>query len=492
MTTLSNENPRVTLRRIARRAMIQHGLTPDFPPEALAELEAIDEAPAETGGRVRDLRALPWCSIDNEESRDLDQLTVGEALADGTARILIAIADVDVLVPQNSALDVRAQRNTTSVYTPAEIFPMLPERLSTDLTSMNPDVDRMAVVMEMTVCPDGALDGSDVYRALVRNHAKLAYDAVAAWLDGAGPMPAPMAGAAGLEENLRLQDRVAHTLKAIRHQNGALDLETVDARVVFEGDDLKGVETRTRNRAKTVIEDFMIAANGISARYLADRGFPSLRRVVRTPKRWERLAALAAEHGFTLPPEPDSPALEEFLRTTKVADPARFLEVSLSVVKLLGPGEYVVQPAGGESLGHFGLAVRDYTHSTAPNRRYPDLVTQRLLKAAIAGRAVPYTVEELETLATHCTRSEDAARKVERQVQKAATAMLLQSRLGEQFDAIVTGASAKGSWVRIARPPVEGRLVSGATGADVGDAIRVTLVAVDVEQGFIDFERSRG
>jgi exoribonuclease-2 len=396
---------------------------------------------------------------------------------------------VDALVTKRSALDDHARQNTTSVYTVAETFPMLPERLSTDLTSLNRASDRLAIVIEMVLAADGSLRSSDLYRATVRSRAKLAYRSVAAWLDGSGPMPQGIGAVAGLDENLRLQDRVAQTLKALRHRNGALDLETIEARPVFHGDEIKDLEADTRNRAKDIIEDFMIAANGVTARYLAAKKYPSLRRVVRIPKRWDRIVELAAEHGASLPKDPDAKALDRFLVAAKAADPLRFPDLSLSVIKLLGAGEYVVERPGGSAAGHFGLAVKDYAHSTAPNRRYPDLITQRLLKAAVAGRALPYQNDELAALATHCTEAEDAAKKVERQVTKSAAALLLETRLGEQFDAIITGASAKGTWVRLLHPPVEGRLESGVEGLDVGHRLRVQLVRTDVERGFIDFTR---
>jgi len=489
MTDPAGRPHRSILRDIAHRAMRERGLVPDLPPQALAELDGILGPATRTDASTRDLRDLLWCSIDNDDSRDLDQLSVAEAMPDGAAKVLVAIADVDALVTKRSALDDHARQNTTSVYTVAETFPMLPERLSTDLTSLNRASDRLAIVIEMVLAADGSLRSSDLYRATVRSRAKLAYRSVAAWLDGSGPMPQGIGAVAGLDENLRLQDRVAQTLKALRHRNGALDLETIEARPVFHGDEIKDLEADTRNRAKDIIEDFMIAANGVTARYLAAKKYPSLRRVVRIPKRWDRIVELAAEHGASLPKDPDAKALDRFLVAAKAADPLRFPDLSLSVIKLLGAGEYVVERPGGSAAGHFGLAVKDYAHSTAPNRRYPDLITQRLLKAAVAGRALPYQNDELAALATHCTEAEDAAKKVERQVTKSAAALLLETRLGEQFDAIITGASAKGTWVRLLHPPVEGRLESGVEGLDVGHRLRVQLVRTDVERGFIDFTR---
>jgi VacB/RNase II family 3'-5' exoribonuclease len=480
---------RSILQRIAHRAMLERGLAPDLPPKALAELDAIRGPATRTGASTRDLRNLLWCSIDNDDSRDLDQLTVAEAMPDGAARVLVAIADVDAVVEQGSALDDHARQNTTSVYTVAETFPMLPERLSTDLTSLNLESDRLAIVIEMVIAGDGSLQRSDLYGATVHSRAKLAYNSVAGWLEGTGPMPPGIGPVSGLDENLRLQDRVAQRLKALRHQHGALELETIEARPVFDGDELKDLEADTGNRAKDLIEDFMIAANGVTARYLASKKLPSLRRIVRIPKRWDKIVELAAERGSTLPREPDAKALDDFLVSAKAADPLRFPDLSLSIVKLMGAGEYVLELPGGTVTGHFGLAVKDYAHSTAPNRRYPDLITQRLLKAAVAGRSLPYQNDELDALAKHCTLAEDAAKKVERQVTKSAAAILLETRIGEQFDAIVTGASDKGTWVRLLQPPVEGKLEGNLEGLDVGRRLLVQLVRTDVERGYVDFKR---
>ncbi len=469
--------------------MMERGLLPDFSAQAIAELDAIHGAVTNTEESTHDLRNLAWCSIDNDDSRDLDQLSVAQALPGGAVKILVAIADVEAVVKKPSALDDHAQHNTTSVYTAAQVFPMLPEKLSTDLTSLNFESDRLAFVVEMIVAGNGSLQSSDIYRALVRNRAKLAYNSVAAWLEGSGPMPPAIGTVNGLDENLRLQYGIAQKLKSLRHEHGALDLETIEARPVFEGDEIKDLAVEKRNSAKDIIEDFMVTANGVTARYLAAKKSPSLRRVVRTPKHWDRIVQIALEQGFTLPKEPDPKALDGFLISAKSADPLRFPDLSLSVIKLLGAGEYVVELPGGTSPGHFGLAVKDYAHSTAPNRRYPDLITQRLLKAAMTDGSMPYTADELGTLAIHCTENEDAAKKVERQVGKSAAAIVLESRINERFDAIVTGASAKGTWVRLLNPPIEGKLVSGFEGVEVGHRLRVQLLHTDVERGFIDFKK---
>jgi len=481
---------RAILRRIARRAMFERGLLPDFSAEALTELAGIPASAATDGEQVRDLTDLLWASIDNDDSLDLDQLTVAEAMPGDQVKILVAVADVDSIVRSGSAIDDHARHNTTSVYTAAMIFPMLPDQLSTNLTSLNFNEDRPVMVIEMVIGADGSLLASDIYRARVRNHAKLAYNSVAAWLEGRGTAPEAIAAVNRLDENLRIQDKTAQSMRNLRHLHGALSLETVEARAVFDGNEIRRLEVEKKNRATEIIEDFMIAANGVTARYLSSKKFPSLRRVVRTPKRWERIVALAGERGFTLPHEPAAAALEEFLTKEKAADPLRFSDLSLSVIKLMGPGEYVAElPGETAPAGHFGLAVADYAHSTAPNRRYPDLITQRLLKAAMDRHPVPYKNEDLEALGKHCTEQENAAKKVERQVGKSAAAMLLEARTGERFDAIVTGAAPKGTWARLLDPPVEGRLVHGFEGIDVGQRIRVQLIHTDVEQGFIDFKR---
>ncbi|HUI65358.1 MAG TPA: RNB domain-containing ribonuclease [Bacteroidota bacterium] len=489
MTDTNDGQHRAILRRIARRAMLERGLLPDFSQAAIAELNDIQGPASPAPGNPRDRRSLLWCSIDNDDSRDLDQLTAADTASGGAVRILVAIADVDALVRKDSAIDGHARHNTTSVYTTAEIFPMLPERLSTDLTSLGAGEDRTAMVVEMLFDQDGALQSSDIYRAVVHNWAKLAYPSVAAWLEGTGPMPSEIAAVAGLQQNLLLQDQMAQKLKALRHEHGALSLETLEARPVFDADELKDFQLEVSNRAKDIIEDFMIAANGVSARYLASKSIPSLRRVVRTPKRWDRIVELARGHGGSLPGEPDSVALERFLASARASDPLRFPDLSLSVIKLMGPGEYMTERPGDDAPGHFGLAVRDYTHSTAPNRRYPDLITQRSLKAAIAQAALPYTADELDGLAANCTAKEDAAKKVERQVQKSAAAMLLESHIGDQYDALVTGSAEKGTWVRLLPLPVEAKLVRGFEGLDVGDRLRVQLVDTDVERGFIDVKK---
>jgi len=479
------------LKNIARRLMREHGLEPDLSPAALEQLRTIGAAPLARGPGIRDLRHLPWCSIDNDDSRDLDQLSVAQPQGGGGVTILVAIADVDAVVQVSAPLDEHARTNTTSVYTAAEVFPMLPERLSTDLSSLAEDQERLSLVVDMTVTGAGAVDASVVYRAVVVNRAKLAYDPVAAWLEGRGPPPARAASVSGMDQQLRIQDGVAQALKRVRREQGALGLTTLEARAIYHGSALTDLRPDEDNRAKELIEYFMIAANTAVAQFLERHRYASLRRVLCAPERWGRIVELARACGGSLPATPDARALSDFLAGRERAAPERFPDLSLSIVKLLGSAEYVRKRPGEAVQGHFGLAVDDYTHATAPNRRFPDLVTQRLVKAALAGRPSPYGEEELRELAAHCTEQEGNAAKVERQLHKSAAAMLLESRTGAQFDAMVTGASDKGVWVRILQPLAEGRLVRGFEGLDVGDPVRVQLVRTDVERGHIDFVRVR-
>jgi VacB/RNase II family 3'-5' exoribonuclease len=489
MTTHSNGLEQ--LRSIARQAMIERGLEPDFSPAALLELSAISQPARDSGPQIRDRRSLLWASIDNDDSRDLDQLSVADGTAAGAMKVLVAVADVDAVVRRGSAIDAHARTNTTSVYTAAQVFPMLPEKLSTDLTSLGQHQERLSIVVEMTVADDGRIGESQIYRARVVNRAKLAYRTVAAWLEGNAPPPAPLAAVPGLEDNLRLQDRIAQALKRARHERGALNLQTLEPRAVLSDGVLTDLQAEAKNRAEELIEELMIAANGVVARYLEQRQVPAIRRVLRTPERWDRIVAVAAQRGGRLPSAPDARALNSFLAQQQDADPAGFPDLSLAVIKLLGAGEYVLEVPGKPIQGHFGLAVRDYTHSTAPNRRYPDLITQRLLKAALAGSSLPYSEPELQALAAHCTEQEGNAAKVERQVRKSAAAQLLTSRIGERFAAIVTGASDKGTWVRTLQPLVEGRLTRGYEGLDVGDQLTVELLHTDIGRGYIDFARSQ-
>ena len=491
--------PRVSLRLVqytgfdlaasAHDEMIRQGFHPDFPAGADAELAAARQQvakPANSG--LRDLRNLLWSSIDNASSRDLDQIEVAERTADGI-RVRIGVADVDSVVHANSALDAHAASETTTVYTPAKIFPMLPIELSTDLTSLNQKQDRAALVIELVVSADGSIVSSDIYRALVQNQAQLAYETVGPWLETSGAAPSLIAASAELAAQLRLQDEAARSIRAQRQKLGALNFDRTETQPVMVNGAVTELTTVAKNRATKLIEDFMIAANEVMARTLSEKGVANIRRVVKSPERWPRIAELAASHGTTLPENPDSAALAQFLQDQKVKDPAHYPDLSLAVIKLLGPGEYVLSTPGSSDQGHFGLAAQDYTHSTAPNRRFADLVTQRLIKACLAGSTAPYSDDQLTNIAQNCTLKEDAARKVERVMGKRVAAVAFQNRRGENFDAIVTGVAPKGVFVRTLNPAIEGRLMCGESGVDVGDRIRVTLLNTDPEHGFIDFGR---
>lgn len=468
----------MNLELAARQEMIDHGLEPEMPAEAIAQAEALATPPP----FERDLTRLLWSSIDNDESRDLDQVEYAERV-DGGIRVLVGIADVSAAVRPETPIDAYASRETTTVYTGVHTFPMLPERLSTDLTSLSEGENRAALVIDFLVAADGAISNEAVYPATVHNRAKLAYSAVGPWLDGAGALDAPP----DIQQQLRLQDEAAHALRQARDRMGALTFDRREVQPIVEGGRVKDVTARAANRAAHLIEDFMIAANEVMARTLRKAGVSSIRRVVKAPERWARIVELASHYGERLPADPDAAALNAFLVRRKQADPTHYPDISLAVLKLMGSGEYAVMRPGGEADGHFGLAAHDYTHSTAPNRRFADLVTQRLLKAI--GAAPPYTNEELDAIARRCTAQEDAARKVERAMTKRLAAVALEHRIGQSFAAVVTGATPKGVFVRIADPPVEGRVVQGERGLDVGDRVHVRLLATDPQRGYIDFGR---
>jgi len=469
--------------------MLDHGFQPDFPPEVMQQMAAIrnqPQMPDSTSG-VRDLRDLLWSSIDNDTSRDLDQIEVAERQPDGSTRVLVGVADVDTLVLKGTPIDQHAASETTTVYTGVRNFPMLPEDLSTGATSLLENEDRMAVVVEFIVKADGTLGATAVYHAVVRNKAQLQYNSVGAWLEGTSPAPPKVAGASALQDQLRIQDDAAQKLKRQRFLHGALNLQTDEFQPLILNDQVVDVIKQQKNRATELIEDFMVAANGAVACFL--ESVSSLRRIVRTPKRWDRIVQLAAEKGEKLPSQPDSKALNDFLLRRKTADPDHFPDLSLAVIKLIGPGEYVLERAGETAPGHFGLAVQDYTHSTAPNRRFADIVTQRIIKSKLAGKANPYGDDELSAVATNCTVKEDAARKVEREMSKRLAAVAMQQKIGSVFDGIVTGVTDHGTFVRITEPRVEGLLAQGARGVDVGDKVRVKLIRTDVNKGYIDFAR---
>jgi exoribonuclease-2 len=464
--------------------MIREGFQPDFPPEVLTQAASLHAADS-LDDACQDLRGLFWSSIDNTESRDLDQVEWAESLPGSRLRVLIGVADVDAVLPKSSVTEDHARTNATSVYTGGPVFPMLPERLSTDLSSLTQDADRRALVMEFVVADDGNVVCEDVRAAVVRNKAHLTYDQVAQWLqDPARIDPA-------IRQQLLLQQEASRRLKAFRKEQGALTFGGVESVPIVVGNDVRGFGLLRENPARDIIESFMIAANVAMARFLRARDSLCLRRVVQTPKRWDRLQALAAELGTTLPAEPDAHALSDFLAQQKQANVEHFPELSLAVLKALGPGEYAVEHPGSEHEGHFGLAVDDYTHSTAPNRRYADLAMQRLLKASLAGAPPPYSETALTELAAHCTEREAAARHVERFMKKVAAAIMLGPQVGRVFDAIVTGVSPKGTFARLLTVPAEGRMVRGEPGLDVGAKIRVRLAGVDAAKGFIDLEVSR-
>ena len=481
------------LRAAERQSMIEHGFEPDFPADAEREVAALLERPPSANAETRDLRHLLWSSIDNDSSRDLDQIEYAERLSNGDVRVLIGIADVDLIVPKGSAIDRHAAVETVTVYSGITIYPMLPEELSTGLTSLLEGQDRACVVTEFVIDSKNGVTSSQIYPALVRNKAKLAYSSIGPWLEGQGleghtEAPPKVAESHNLQAQLRLQNEIAQRLRSERVDRGALNLETIETRAVFNGE-LIDIAAEERNAATDLIEDFMVAANGVVARTLREKRIPSIRRIVKTPKRWDRIVQLAAQMGETLPAEPDSKALNDFLCRRKEQDPDHFADLSLAVIKLMGPGEYVLERPDEKPEGHFALAVEDYTHSTAPNRRYADLVTQRLVKAMIAGKASPYSDDELASIASNCTRMATAERKVEREMQKRIAAVALRNRIGNIFRAIVTGVTDRGTFVRTLAPHVDGMLVHGQQGVDVGDDLKVKLVRTDPVHGFIDFAR---
>jgi len=484
-----NRSAHFDLQAAARQIMLEHGFEPDFPPEVPQQLADLKAHPPQVapGGDIRDLRQLLWSSIDNDTSRDLDQIEVAERLTTGEIKVLVGIADVDAFVRQQSPIDGHAAKETTTVYTGIGNFPMLPEELSTGASSLLENGDKLSVVIEFVIAPDGGVNSSDVYRAIVRNQAQLAYDSVGAWLEDKGPAPSKVEASAELQAQLKLQNEAAQTLRKQRYQNGALNIDTAEVRPVVLNQQVVDIVNQQKNHATELIEDFMIAANGVVARLLEKDS--SLRRIVKTPERWARIVQLAATHNEKLPAQPDSKALNDFLLRRKAADPDHFADLSLAVIKLIGPGEYVLERPGDPEQGHFGLAVQDYTHSTAPNRRFADIVTQRLIKALLSGQSAPYSDDELTAIASNCTLKEDAARKVEREISKRIAALAMSGRVGTTFDAIVTGVTPRGTFVRVLQPHIEGLLVQ-AQGVDVGDRLRVKLTRTDVQRGYIDFARS--
>jgi VacB/RNase II family 3'-5' exoribonuclease len=490
---MNNPTPsHVDLQAAARKLMLENGFEPEFPADAKQQLSQIMAQPpqASPGGEVRDLRQLLWSSIDNDTSRDLDQIEVAERLPDGQIKVLVGVADVDAFVPKGSPLDRHAAKETTTVYAGVIIFPMLPEQLSTGASSLLEGSDKLCSVVEFTVNPGGQIAASTVYPAIVRNQAQLAYNGVGAWLENTGPAPAKVAASAELQAQLKLQNEAAQALRAERFRHGALTLESTELRPVMDGQKIVDIARQEKNLATELIEDFMVAANGVVAQMFETRKVSSIRRVVKTPERWDRIVALAGQNGTKLPAVADSKALNDFLTKQRTADHDHFPDLSLAVIKLMGPGEYVLERPGAPEIGHFGLAVQDYTHSTAPNRRYADVITQRLVKAVLAKQPGPYSDGDLAAIAQNCTLKEDAARKVERGMAKRIAAVAMSSKVGQSFDAIVTGVTPNGTFVRALGPHVEGLLISGHQGLDVGDKLRVKLVRTDPERGFIDFAQA--
>ncbi len=488
---MNASNPsHLDLQATAKQIMLEHGFEPEFPAAVSAQLAQLKQNPpaVAAGGDIRDLRNLLWSSIDNDTSRDLDQIEVAAPASNGDVKIMIGIADVDAFAAKQSPIDQHAACETTTVYTGVRNFPMLPEELSTGVTSLLENQDRLSVVYEFVVDTAGNVKSPDVYRAVVRNQAQLQYNSVGAWLEGTSVAPPKISGSNELQQQLKLQDEVAQRLKKQRQQNGALNLDTDEVHPLIVNDQVVDVIKQQKNRATDLIEDFMVAANGVVARLLEN--VSSLRRIVRTPERWDRIVQLAATKGEKLPAQPDSKALNDFLLRRKAADPDHFADVSLVVIKLIGPGEYVLERAGEVAPGHFGLAVQDYTHSTAPNRRFADIVTQRLIKAMLSGQNNPYSDDELTAVAANCTQKEDAARKVEREMAKRLAAVAMQHRVGEVFDAIVTGVTPHGTFVRVLQPHIEGLLAQGQQGLDVGDRLRAKLIRTDPQHGYIDFARA--
>jgi len=472
--------------------MLDNGFEPEFSADVIRQVEEIramgDPLPPAS---ILDMRSVLWSSVDNARSRDLDQIEWAEILPNGDIRVLVGIADVDAAVEKGSPIDRHASQNTVTVYTESKIFPMMPEELSTDLTSLNEAVDRPAVVAEMIVKENGDVPQSTFFRAMVHNYAKLAYEDIGPWLDGKCDMPEKVARIQGLKEQLEIQQQAAVRLQRYRTAKGALAFESIESTAVVENGQIKGIRSVEPNSARKLIENFMVATNVEMAEFLENSGALSLRRVVKTPEHWDGIRRIAAEYGQNLPEQPDQPSLAVFLEKRRNADPEHFPDLSLSIIKLIGSGEYVVQRVGEDAGGHFGLAVNDYAHSTAPNRRFTDIVVQRLVKAVIADEPSPYTADELDAIAEHANLQERASRKVERKMRKIIAASVMQRHIGEVFEAIVTGDTAAGVFARIIRPPVDGRVVRGEESVLVGDKLRVRLISANPHNGFIDFAVER-
>jgi exoribonuclease-2 len=484
--------PSIDLRVVARQALLDRGINIDFPASVVTEArEAVEPNYKKLG--VRDLTNWLWSSIDNDDSRDLDQIEYLDISTQGKWVLYVAIADVEYFVRKGSALDKYAATNTCSIYTGVQVFPMLPNELSTDLTSFNQGKTRLAVVTETHISKDGEVVSSTVFPAIVKNQARLAYDAVAAWLEGVTPERDPtgsiekLSRNPALQDQIREQEKVAISLRKHREARGALDFVSPQLRATTTPDGKVEVGAQYANRATIIIQEFMVATNEAVDQFLQEKKLPSIQRIVREPKNWPRMAEIASVHGTTLPPKPDGKALQEFLAVQRKRDPHNFPELSLAMIKLLGRGEYVVKTHARDSLGHFGLATPNYAHSTAPNRRYPDLITQRMLKAAFSQKDSPYSLEELDAIAQRCSAKEDDSNRIERQVQKSVAALALRERIGDIFPALVTGVNEDGTWVRVVDPPVEGKLQADRP-FKVGDHVKARLTKTNPMRGFLDFE----
>lgn len=478
----------VDLVAIAWGAMDRFGFNPEFPKSVLREVSAMKPALWETGTGIRDLRSLLWSSIDNVDSLDLDQIEYCEEGEGGEVQVKVAISDVDSYVAKDSQTDRYAAYNGTSVYTGIVTFPMLPDHLSKGISSLLPGQDCMTVVIEYTVLPDGSTRHGSLYPAIVRNKAKLIYEEVGEWLEETREMPESVREVPGLEEQIRLQHTAAQRLRRYRMKYGALDLRTIEADPVLEDGKVRDLIVQRQDLARQVIEEFMVAANGTTVAFLEEAGSPLIERVVVTPKYWSEIVETAGEHGWKLPKTPDAKELSLFLDDERERHPATFPDLSLTIVKLMGPGEYKARDPQRKPVGHFALAVTDYTHSTAPNRRYTDLIIQRLVKAVIHQTDCPYTYEDLEEEADWLSDREKASKKVERFMRKAAAAVLLQDRIGETFEGFVTGASQKGTYVRLISPPAEGRVMRGEKHLKVGKKVSVRLIHTNPQNGHVDFE----
>lgn len=487
---VSHKKKKVDLAVLSRRAMEQEDFRTGFGLDIIEEARAAKRAGLPHRKNIEDLSNLYWTSIDNTESKDLDQLEFSEPLGEGRSRLMVAIADVDSFVPHASASDDRAAHNTTSVYTGIVVYPMLYEEFSENLTSLIEGERRLAIVADLVIARDGVVESAHFKQAIVRNHFKLAYSQVGKWFTGDAANPSKKGTTEALEDQLELQVRQAGALEGLRFRSGALNLETIEARPVTDKGRVIDLVVTEQNPARELIENFMIAVNCSMTKFLFSKGIVCIRRVVRVPKRWPRIVEVAEQFGEKLPEKPDNKALSQFLEQQRALDPERFPDLSLTIVKLLGRGEYTVVRPGEESAsGHFGLGLHDYAHSTAPNRRYADLIMQRQLKAVLNSRPQPYSEDDLRILAGRCSERESASNRVERYMRKAAAAVLLSDNIGEDFEAIVTGVKGDGTYIRLVKPAAEGRIVQNERGLDVGDKVFVRLLSTDPEKGFIDFKR---